>query len=369
MKAFRYLILIMFLLNMATFALMYAGSGLGSFISSFSFIALIVYYFFNDKQHLALPFIILGLIYFIISGLVYIDAVDEFFKEAIKYLIVTVMAVGLMSETTYKEILIIFSIGAISIILNSLIFPNLYGRYSGFYLNPNRAGLVCILGFALAFKVEKYMYQLALQFIFVLAGIMTLSRYFILILVAVYIISIIANKRNLIAFVVGGFALLLIFTQSSFQLNTDRLSALKSLFSDNVDTETITKESRNETWSMFTDKILDSPIVGNGFDSMKGNEKSVLNKVGVHNTYLMILGESGIIPFLIVIIIYVSLFFRSIKHFTENPIYTYIAFILLTNLLVTHNYFNNYITILISIWLYIKVKAEPNYQTTNPILK
>ena len=42
----------------------------------------------------------------------------------------------------------------------------------------------------------------------------------------------------------------------------------------------------------------------------------------------MMLGESGILPFLILIIIYIALFIRSLKHFKTHPEYAYITIIL-----------------------------------------
>ena len=98
--------------------------------------------------------------------------------------------------------------------------------------------------------------------------------------------------------------MVLILNITSFQLNTQRFNALKSVFSDEVDTEAISKNSRNETWSLYTDVILENPIIGNGYRSMQGkNADTVGVKAGVHNSYLMALGEAGVIPFLMLIII------------------------------------------------------------------
>ncbi|MGC1633355.1 MAG: hypothetical protein WA749_14695, partial [Gelidibacter sp.] len=154
------------------------------------------------------------------------------------------------------------------------------------------------------------------------------------------------------------FTLIFLFSLSSFlKLDTVRFSALEGVTENKIDNHVITEDSRSDTWSLYTDPILDNIFFGNGYQSMQGWAADTVGvKVGVHNTYLMILGESGIIPFLTIFFIFVNLFIRSIsKHFKENPEYSFLSFVLIMFLLTTHNYFDNYALLIITLWIYTKV--------------
>jgi len=256
-------------------------------------------------------------------------------------------------------------IGAMSVLINAVVFSTHYGRYGGFYINPNEAGLVCLVAFSLTFYFKNVVLKLFLQLLIVTAGIMTLSRYFILMLFFVNIIAVLSNRKNSISLVAGSIGIVFVLTVSSlFNLNTTRFSAFHSIFgSEEIETQTITKGSRSETWALYTDIILDNPITGIGYRALHGNQTqySIINvNVGVHNAYLMAIGESGIITFLLMILVYISLVLRSIKHLKYNLEYICIAAVLATHLLVSHNYFDNYFVLFISIWLYQRVKNKPD---------
>ena len=67
-----------------------------------------------------------------------------------------------MRKSKLKEIYIFLLIGALSIIINAVFFPlhnanfyPTYGRFSGFYLNPNYAGAMSLMGFALSFGIKN----------------------------------------------------------------------------------------------------------------------------------------------------------------------------------------------------------------------
>lgn len=357
MKVFRYILLTLILLNIPSFSLVVFGTTLGALTNALLFLGLILYFFLEKKGKPIIPLIVLGITYFTISSFNYSGIVEDFIKDAIRYFVFIIGAVSLVKKTNDKTLLLFLLVGALSVLINAIIFPNSYGRYSGLYLNPNRAGLICLFGFSLTYIIDKINIRLAIQFIFILAGIVTLSRYFILLLVIIYIISIFVNRKNFVGIVVGAIAFFIILSTSSFRLNADRFGALKSVFSGDTDVKTITKESREETWALYQNIILSNPIIGVGYQELQGTEsKKVSIKVGVHNTYLMIIGESGIIPFLLLIIIYLTLIIRSSKHIKKNQEFVYMALILTTFLLVSHNYFDNYIILFSTVWLYNKVK-------------
>jgi hypothetical protein len=337
------------------------GSTLGSVSSLLLSAGVLAYFFISKKDKPLISLIILGITYFTISGINYIGPTEDFIKDALRYFIFIIGGISIAKETKNKELCIVLLVGAISVIINATIFSNPYGRYSGFFINPNRAGLICLLGFAVSYSIPKRNFKLLAQFIFTIAGIMTLSRYFILILVIINLASIFADKKNLIGLGIGALAFILILTASSLQLNSDRFSALKSIFSDDVDTATITKESRNETWALYEDIILDNPLIGIGYRELHGEAKSIEIETGVHNTYLMALGESGILSFLLLIIIYSALLIRSFKLFFKKPEYFYLAIVLSSFLLVSHNYFDNYMILFPTLWLYLRVHNQSEF--------
>jgi len=367
MKILKYTILLLVILNVPPFGLFYLGDTIGNITSTLFFALIFLWFFFNEKSKLTTPLIILGIAYFFISGINSLVPTSEFINDIIKYFIFIIGSVTLMKKTNSKELCFIFLIGAISILINALIFPSVYGRYSGFYLNPNQAGFICLIGFALTYTLGNKKYKLIAQFIFAISGFMTFSRYFILLLIIVNVVSVISNKRNSISLIAGAVALLLILSTSYFQLNNERFSALQSVFSDDVDTKTITKGSREETWAIYTDIILENILIGNGYKSLHGRVHNPNFDVGVHNTYLMVLGESGIITFLLIIFTYFMLFFKSLKYFSTNPEYIYLSIVLLTYLLVTHNYFYNYIVLAMTIWLFTRVTNSVDSNSLNSV--
>ena len=186
---------------------------------------------------------------------------------------------------------------------------------------------------------------------------MQISYKFILLLILINVLSLFANRKNIVGLLAGAIGFVIILNTPAFKLNQNRFGALQSIFStQEVDTEVITEESRNETWALYTDVLMQNALIGTGTGAMQGaNSYKVKIGVGVHNTYLMVLGEAGIIPFLLIVIFYVSLLARSFKSFKQRPEYFYLAIVLSTFLLVSHMYFSNYVILFFTIWLYTRI--------------
>lgn len=369
MKTLKYIILFLIFLNVPSFGLYAFGTVFGSLSTVLLYACGLIYFFISPKEKIMFPFIFLGLSYFLISGINYSGELNTYFTDVIKYFTYIFFTVHLTRNTTQTELYFFLLLGAISIIVNVLLFPDdFYGRYSGLYLNPNIAAVVCLLGFLFSYCIKSTKYRLLVQFIFTVAGILTFSRSFIINLIIINLISMLANKKNFIGLLVGSIAMIIILNSTSLHLNAERFSAFKSVFSDDVDAEHITKNPRNETWALYTDVILDKPIIGNGYKSMQGGYVQPLGIwVGIHNSYLMTLGEAGVIPFLMLIFLSVSLFTRSIKYFQTNPEYLYLAITLFIYLLVSHNLFDSYMILFVSLWLYIRVKENPEINSLNEV--
>lgn len=364
MNLLRYIILFLILCNMPSYLLAYFGSTLGSLSSYASSLLLLAYYFLSREKHeLIFPFILLGILYYTLSGLNFSEVDPEwFFKDFIRFMIVVVCAVDLLYKTNNKDIYLILLIGALSIIINAVLFPlananfyPTYGRFSGFYLNPNFAGTICLIGYALSYSMANKWLRLSGQLIFTLAGLLTFSRSFIVIWMLINMVAIYHNRKNVIAPAIGALVLVLLFAVSSFlTLNTARFSALKSIFSnEQIQSKTIQEDSRTGTWALYTDIIFDKPFWGNGYEYMQKKHSGL---PGVHNTFLMVLGEAGIIPFLLIIGIYSYLLFKSYSLFRTYPEFFYLSCVLTISLMVGHTYFSNYYNVLVSMYVLIQIK-------------
>jgi O-antigen ligase/polysaccharide polymerase Wzy-like membrane protein len=365
MTILKYITLILILWNIPSFALLYFGSSVGGALSVAIFGCILLYFFLNKKYKASIPFVILGISYFMLSGLTFYGEFSDYLKDVIRYFAFVMLIAALMHNTSTKQLVAILLIGALSVIVHSLGFQSEYGRYAGFYINPNQAGFICLVGYAFTYRITNTKLKLIFQFVFTVAGILTLSRYFILVWVIVNVLSVISNRKNIQGLAIGGLTLILIFTISAMlNLNQNRFAALESLFTNKVDTKTLTQESRIETWTKYNSVLLENPLLGNGYRSMQGKGSDTVGiDVGVHNTFLMVFGESGIVPFLLFIIIYISLAIRSLRYFKIQPEYSFLALILITELLVSHNYFDNFIVLFFTIWLYVKVKNETRTQS------
>lgn len=372
MNKIKYFILVLILWNLPEYLLNYWGPSLGSIASYMSSLSILAFFFLvKEKHRLLFPFILLGLLYFVFSAFQLAAGVleREYLTEFLRFMIVVVCAGELLHRTTKKEIFYILIVGGLSIIINAFVFPDtaasvslVQGRPSGFYINPNSAGSICLVGYALSYVIENKRIRILGQIIFTLAGLLTLSRTFIVVWLLVSFIAIYKSRKNLIAPVIGGLTLILFFAvSSSLSLNKPRFRALVSIFSsDKVDTQTISKDSRTHTWSLHTDAVMENPIFGNGFKSLQIRKNG---RPGVHNSYLMVIGEAGIIPFLLMIGIYTYLIVLCLRNFKNYPEYLYIICILCLILAAGHQFFRNFLTVLMSMFVFIelqKIEVQKN---------
>ncbi len=367
MKLIKYLILILILWNIPGYLLAYFGSTSGSVSSLASSLLLIFFFFFVKKRHkLLLPFILLGILYFMLSSLNFSGApVTEPIKEFVRFMIIVVCAGEVLYRTTKKEIYIILLVGSVSIIVNALVFPlananfyPTYGRFSGFYLNPNFAGSICLVGYALSYSMSNKWLRFGGQLLFTLGGIFTLSRSFFVIWALINIVSIYQDRKNIQAPLIGILMILIVLGFSGkLSLDSERFSALESLFtSKKVRSRTITQDARTETWALYTDMILDKPILGNGYQKFQIHKSGY---PGVHNSYMMVIGEAGILPFILMVGIYVYLLIKSYSIFRTEPEYFYLSLVVSIALLVGHGYFSNFYNVFISMYIFIQIKSKP----------
>jgi len=261
-----------------------------------------------------------------------------------------------VKDTTDIEICILLIVGALSIIYESIFVIDIGGRYSGFYLNPNAAGFACIIGYCMSMSVKYKILQILGQVLFSIAGLLTFSRTFLLIWILINMFSLLISYKNVYKIFAG--ALLFSFFLSlgdKFDSNVGRLEAFSSIQDGKVSDE-MEEGSRTSSWAAYYDKIYDSPLFGNGYLSFSGNNSYSIQ--GVHNAFLMILGESGIFAFLYFTAIYGGFVVTGIRIFKNEPLIFLVSFSLFTFMLTSHNYFDNYLLLFVSIWLWTKINSK-----------
>jgi len=360
-KVLRYILLALILWNIPAFCLIYVGSTVASILSYLSFGLIVLYVILNGKSGNNTVMLILGMTYFLIGALsnqAYMPDFVTFFIIVIKYFILIWGGYELIKKSTNKEISFYLLVGALSILGNMFLFNNPkadYGRYSGFYLDPNNAGLICSIGFAMTFTLNKKFRLLAKTF-FTLLGLFTLSRTFILVWVVLNILSIRHSLKN-IKMVAMGFAILstLLIYNEFLPVKNPRLERIGAFITGNAQkSKGIDKDSRWDTWSRYYDALQDKPIFGNGYQAFSGN--GVAPPVGVHNTYLLLWGDAGFIPALLFIFYVIWLIIESNKKFNSHPqllmIITAISLFLLTN----HNFMTMGYSLALFMMVHIKLK-------------
>ncbi|KKM21324.1 hypothetical protein LCGC14_1636580, partial [marine sediment metagenome] len=361
----KYTILGLFILNLPEIGLAILGSTVGGLLSYFSFILLGVYYvfFLRGKPNLWLLYI--GLAYFIISGFQMYNGVEkDFLIEVAKYLILVLFGNSFFKEISRKEMLLFLLIGSITVILNAFVFPDNYGRYSGFYLNPNAAGFITIIGYCLSYSMKNKRLKTFYQVIFTLAGILTFSRTFVLLWLLTNLIALKINLKNLRVLGLGIVLITIIFTFGEIlNLGGQRYEIFKAVLNSDDSAPAasgIEKDSRTETWALFYDEIFLHPFFGDGYGKFQGGG---IHRIGPHNTYILIAGEAGIFPLLLFIIFTLYLCYSSYKIFDKDPSCFFISVVLILYLSTSHTYFNSFIKLSITLFLYNRLLEVQNNQS------
>lgn len=359
----RYSILALTIWHLPGFTLVYINGNISSIISYLSYGLILFYTLLSWKNGNNYPMLLLGALYFIIGSLTeqaYMPEPKQFFIIVIKYFIIIWGGYEVMRNTTAKEMWLYMLIGASSILGNMFLFNNPLadnGRYSGFYLDPNNAGLICLAGFALSFILPKKI-QLFGKIAFTLLGLFTFSRTFIISWLVLNVLSIKLSVKN--AKMLGlGFLLLssLLVYNEFLPSKNRRLEELGAMISgDEKKASNLNKDSRLETWGRFYDFLMENPVFGNGYNSF-GTE-GVNPPVGVHNTYLLIWGEAGIVPLLIFLIYLTVLVKKGYFNFKKIP-HVFMMLISLSLFLMTnHNFFTTDYSLLILLWIHIQIFKE-----------
>lgn len=358
MKVLKHAILTLILFNLPTFSFFYLNQAIGGITSYMTYVLLLAFYFFYGRDKINVWVLIIGLTYFTISGLNFHSGTErEYITFFIKNLILITAGSSFVKHVKENELFYYLLVGSASIIVHSLLFPDNFGRYSGFYFNSNLAGFIAIMVYALTFSIKGFTKRSLLQGIITIAGILTFSRTFILLWILTNLISLRISVKNLriIGISIGLLAMFLLFAEL-FNANTLRLRSLTALVNNEQGAiNKASQGSRTETWSLYYDYILEKPLFGNGFGSF---QRTGFHDVAVHNSYLLVLGEAGIIPFVLLIGLFFYMALKSFRVFKTKPFLLMLNISLLLFLLTFHNFFSNDQVLLMTLWIYYQIKRE-----------
>ncbi|MDF0708336.1 O-antigen ligase family protein [Flagellimonas okinawensis] len=359
----RYIVLYLFVMNISSAGLIYVGGAIGPVLSTLSFMLLLIYFFFVKKGSVNAWMIVLGVLYFAIAGVQYSGTTSYFLNVTIKYFIIILGGYEVVKRTSNKEFILVLLMGAFTIFLHAAVIGGgsaEYGRFSGFYINPNAAGFICISGYALAYSLENKKARLVAQIIFTLMGLLTLSRTFIALWVILNLISLKINIKNIRIFVYGfGLLSLLLIFSELLPVKNPRIEQLKALTSSNeeVSVSEINEDSRTDTWSKYFNDIGDNPFFGSGFTTF--TKKSYLSeKVGIHNTFLLVWGEAGFLPFIIIVVFYIKMLISSFRLFSHAPNLLMQSIGLFFFLMASHVYFTHAFILFISMWIQFQIEKN-----------
>jgi len=357
-----YTLIFLVLLNIPSIALEVISANIGSKMSYFTFM-LAGYLIITNKLSFSgmLYYLVLIVsIYFIIGAFQYYGEFSEFVIIYIKFLLYSFGLSVAFNNINHNSIILFLLLGAFTIVLDSLFFRfndtqgigyvSEYGRYSGFYLNPNTAAFVCLLGYSLAInKLNKFKYS-AILFTFI--GFLTLSRTFMISWIIITIIFIIFNKKRINSlFITGITGIVILFSLSDvLKLDIERFEFLRGLFLGKFDSQFFSDGSRQNQWSKFYNLIYDSPFIGNGFKSFYSSSVDI-NAQGVHNTFLLFFGESGFLPFVLLILLFILLFKKSFALIKYDFTLLALTIVLSIKFLVSHNFVDSGLTIFCFVYI------------------
>ena len=366
MRILKYICFSLILLNLPSISLVVFGGGIGSMMSYLTILFLTLYYFFGKKTQPNWWLIIISILFFMIGGFQFIGLTSDFILDTIKYFIYLICAYEMVKNISAIEYNFFLLIGAITIILEAVLYTSDYGRYSGFYIKPNEAGFICITGYATTYGLKNISTKLIGQFIFTLAGLLTFSRTFIVIWLLINVISLKISIKNIKVFGLGFLIIgTLFFIDEVVGLNNPRFEQLKSMVNnEGVDTEELSEDSREDTWAKFYDKILDSPFIGSGYGSFTGKEG---HEKGVHNSFLAVIGEAGIIPFVLFVIYIGYLIVMSIVYFNKKPNLIMQIIALSLFLMANHNFFTFYYVSFAAMWIQYQIEVAKNEEEFDDI--
>ncbi len=200
------------------------------------------------------------------------------------------------------------------------------GRASGLFGNPNDAGVVALYAMVLvaAYPARSSLVTWAQVAIALAALLLTFSKAGLICLLLITVLILIQRGSlalfivAAIAFVAAGFAFRYLFENHMLNLTgeqRERIGDVINILGGEVSSRTTT--GRTIMWELGMRRIAEQLPWGAGlgqFHSLEGGSRGALRVwLGVHNTFLMVLGEGGLFPFVLFIAFLVRSFILGFR--------------------------------------------------------
>ena len=296
-------------------------------------------------------YLLIGLFVALNSGL---DSRPNFYKDLLSYTnsVVVIMASALGScavlrrvgiERLLKAILLFLIVDCVAILSTPVLsdfytetFPRFFYRFHGNFMDPNTAGLVgCLTSvLALSFLCVRRHRRLASLALTVAIGatVATSSRtaFVILILLMAMFLALSDHVRVCIFKWLAVVILVVVIFFQGMDLayfekeRWQRLLSITAMFPD-AEVSDSSMIERRRLLSLGLDETANSPLVGNGFGTLHSMERASYNtsntgRRGVHNQYLVLVGEAGVVP----LVLFLSFFSVSglflFRRSAANPV-------------------------------------------------
>lgn len=249
-------------------------------------------------------------------------------------------------------------------------------RFGGFFGNPNEAGVMaCVLvGLTLSEPFRSRSLQIIAILIGSIATFLTFSKTAWFVLIAIFALHLMQRSRRnpyllimLLAFIptLAFFDLVDILEwfrdNPFFELDltqTRRIDSLIFVFKAQAEFSSALT-SRDLVWQFGIEKIMQNPVLGSGLGSFHHLE-GVLEEngvwQGVHNTYLMVWGEAGVLVFALFVITTLIVARDLILHY-RHPAAAQLAMIIFANSQVNHNILTSrYFIVLIGVLVCLQAR-------------
>lgn len=233
--------------------------------------------------------------------------------------------------------------------------PSSAYRMGGFFGNPNEAAMASLLAFALVVGFpfrSKTLHWFSIALVSS-AIVLSFSKTGILVLVFLGAIYLFIHGGWYLRFVYFLFLLIfsLLFLEPESVLNAvvanpfveldqsqeARIRTVLLVLTGSVNEDVTT--GRSFLWALAMERIADALPGGQGLGSMHhliGGINELGTWQGAHNTFLMIAGESGLFPALLLTASLSNLFLRILRNRLYVVVLLSVGFVLLVDMLVTH---------------------------------
>ena len=295
-----------------------------------------------------LTYVLIAITYGMLSGNVYFSLVRTYFFSGVLMTIIAIHIIKSNKELVdnivkfSREVLLLASV---SVILSPYYYPYMQElplalgeqRFSGFFLNPNEASLssVFFFNFILYRPYEKRMFNLFAVALMIVALVLTFSKTGVILFFASLMLFLLLKRKGmLMLFAIALLTLSLQFLPdtlsnkigSSLSLSDAQLRRLDLLYGflqGRIDSHTT--GYRIDTWNSAIPIIADGFPHGTGLGTFYygGNfpyQNENIYWQGVHNTYLMIVGEAGFVAFALFIVCYGNLLALALASKDKLPL-------------------------------------------------